>query len=166
MIHQRVNGKLYPVTEAVLHCAAINTGQFDGWTAERVYWEIDAWHKARGFTCFGYHGLIMPDGTYRKGRSFDLRGAHVQHHNTGKLGFLLIERQKITELVRVGERGSLPFTYRKPVFDDWFTQAQAARLRGLLRSVPGLTKVSGHNDYAPRLCPGFKVYTDDWLVAG
>lgn len=152
----------YPVTKAILHCGALNTGQFKGWTPFQVFSEINRWHKERGFASFGYHGLIMPDGEYYAGRPFTQIGAHCVEANRGSLGFLLIESRRITETVVMAD--GLTTRERKPRFDDWYTQAQAARLRGLLASIPGLQKVEGHNDYAPRLCPGFNVQTEDWLL--
>ncbi|WP_010139567.1 hypothetical protein [Oceanicola sp. S124] len=54
----------YPVREAVLHCCAINTGQFDHMTPFQVFTTVNRWHTERGFSNgFGYHALCMPDGT-------------------------------------------------------------------------------------------------------
>lgn len=140
----------HPVREVVLHCAAINTGQFDGMSPRQVFSEINRWHTERGFkNGFGYHGLIMPSGIYYRGRPVDMIGAHVIGHNAGTLGFLLIESRKITH---VGK------------FSDWFTDAQDKVLRGILedlRHSHGIQTVTGHNDHANRLCPGFRVR--DWL---
>lgn len=138
----------YPVTEAVLHCAAINTGQFKGWSPYQIFLEINRWHKQRGFAGFGYHGLITPEGDFYMGRPYTVIGAHCIERNRGSVGFLLIESKKID---RIG------------TFDDWFTPAQRERLQWQLSVIPGLTRVSGHNDYAAKLCPGFKVKTADWL---
>lgn len=141
----------HPVREVVLHCAAINTGQFDGMPPLQVFATINRWHVERGFANgFGYHGLIMPNGTWYRGRPFEMIGAHVQGHNAGTLGFLLIESRKITHLGQ---------------FSDWFTQEQAAALRGLLDGLVqrGVNRISGHNDYAPKLCPGFRVDAADWF---
>lgn len=139
----------YPVREAVLHCAAIRTGQFDGMRPFQVFMIINRWHRERGFKSFGYHGLFMPDGFFYGGRPFDQIGAHVIGHNAGTLGLLLIESRKVE---RIGQ------------FEDWFTEAQRAAVRGFFATrTLGLEKVSGHNDYAPKLCPGFKVKTHDWL---
>lgn len=144
-----------PVTEAVLHCAAIKTGQFAHMRSFQVFATINRWHTERGFANgFGYHGLFMPDGTFYSGRPFDMVGAHVIGHNAGTLGFLLIESWEIKPPA-VGAPPS--------IFRDWFTSEQAFALRAKLKSIDGLTKVSGHNDYAPKLCPGFKVRTADWL---
>lgn len=137
-----------PVREAVLHCAAIKTGQFEGWTPLQVFSTINRWHRERGFEGFGYHGLVMPDGGFFAGRPLNMVGAHVKGHNTGTLGFLLIESRQIT---RTGQ------------FEDWFTEAQRAALKARLASIPGLERVSGHNAYANKLCPGFKVKSGDWL---
>ena len=48
-------------------------------------------------------------------------------------------------------------------FDRWYTTDQRLSVAALLREIDGLSKVSGHNDYAQRLCPGFRVHTKDWL---
>lgn len=138
----------YPVREAVLHCAAVPTGYFNGQSPFQVFATINRWHVERGFASFGYHGLFMPDGTFYSGRPFEQIGAHVIGHNRGTLGFLLIESRKID---RMGQ------------FDDWFTDAQRHALVDKLLSIPGLEKVSGHNHYAPKLCPGFEVQSRDWL---
>jgi N-acetylmuramoyl-L-alanine amidase len=140
--------KLYPVTEAIIHCAAIRTGQFDGYTPFAAFSAVNRWHIERGFNGFGYHGLIMPDGTFYSGRPFSAIGAHCVERNRGSLGFLLIESRQIS---------------RVQDFDDFFTNAQRLSLRRLIESIDGLQKVSGHNDYANKLCPGFKVKSSDWL---
>lgn len=138
-----------PVREVVLHCAAIKTGQFKGMSPFQVFAIVNRWHRERGFkNGFGYHGLVMPNGEWYSGRPFEMIGAHVLGHNTGTLGFLLIESQEVTH---IGE------------FGDWFTDEQRLALRAKLRSLDGIEKVSGHNDYAPKLCPGFHVHTGDWL---
>jgi hypothetical protein len=140
----------YPVDTAVIHCAAIPTGWAIGKTPFQVFAEINRWHRERGFVNgFGYHGLIMPDGSTYPGRPYSMIGAHVIEANRGTLGFLLIESRKVE---RIGE------------FDDWFNPPQRRALLNLLAQIPGLRNVRGHNDYAPRLCPGFKVDPADWLA--
>ena len=137
-----------PVREAVLHCAAIKTGQFSGMTPLEVFTTINRWHIERGYKAFGYHGLFMPDGGFYSGRPFDQIGAHVAGENAGKLGFLLIESRQIT---RMGQ------------FSDWFTDAQRDAVKRMLAAIPGLERVAGHNAYANKLCPGFYVRSADWL---
>ncbi len=142
----------HPVREVILHCAAINTGQFDGMPPLQVFATINRWHTERGFTNgFGYHGLIMPDGVFYRGRPPNMIGAHTLGKNAGTLGFLLIERRKITQVSQ---------------FSDWFTSAQDKVLRALLedlRLTHGIQTVTGHNEHAPKLCPGFHV--SEWLKA-
>lgn len=139
----------YPVKEVILHCAAIRTGQFDGMSPFQVFSIVNRWHVERGFKGFGYHGLIMPDGTFYEGRPFDRIGAHCIERNRGSLGFLLIESRKVEGITR---------------FEDWFTRRQAIGLRAKLSTLDSIERVTGHNDYAAKLCPGFRVQTDDWII--
>ncbi len=140
-----------PVTEVVLHCAALSEDQVESFakmTPMQVRVEIEAWHKQRGFSQIGYHGIFMPDGTFITGRPYEVIGAHVIEKNRGTLGFLMIESKKITKIGK---------------FTDWFTEAQRRAVRMKISDFDGITKVSGHNDYANKLCPGFRVETGDWL---
>lgn len=138
----------YPVREVILHCAAVATGYFKGQSPLQIFTTINRWHRERGFRSFGYHGLITPEGVFYPGRPFDQIGAHVAGHNLGTLGFLLIESREVES---IGD------------FADWFTPEQAQALRAKLATIPGIEKVSGHNDYAAKMCPGFYVKSDDWL---
>lgn len=138
----------YPVREVILHCAAIRAGQFDGYTPFAVFSAVNRWHVQRGFKGFGYHGLFMPDGTFYSGRPYTTIGAHCIERNRGSLGFLLVESAEIKHL---------------GAFSDYFTQWQKQAVNKLIRSLPGITKVSGHNQYAPKLCPGFTVNSQEWL---
>lgn len=138
----------YPVREIILHCAALRTGQFQGFSALRAFSEINRWHMQKGWSGIGYHGLVMPDGEWFACRAYSRVGAHCLERNRGSLGFLLIEQKEITGIYN---------------FDWWFTQQQRETLRRVIRSIHGIERVSGHNDYAQKLCPGFKVQTDDWL---
>lgn len=138
-----------PVREAVLHCAGIRTGQFDGMSPFQVFLTINKWHHERGFkNGFGYHAIIMPDGTWYSGRPLTMVGAHVMGHNTGTWGLLMIESRTIKQL---GEA------------EDYYTPRQIRAVKAWLHAWPQLEKVSGHNDYANKLCPGFKVQSEDWL---
>lgn len=137
-----------PVTRVIMHCAAINTRQFDGLSAFDVFAEINRWHLQRGFAGFGYHLLIMPSGEIFDGRPLHQVGAHCLNNNLGTWGVLLIEGKKIEEIAE---------------FSDYFTEDQRLALRDWLARYPQIVSVAGHNDFAPRLCPGFKVVSDEWL---
>jgi hypothetical protein len=152
VIMQNCDGVKVPVHEVILHCAAIKTGQFDGMNAFQMFAEVNRWHIEAGFkNGFGYHGLITPGGVWYAGRPFAMKGGHckAQGKNNGTLGILLIESRQITHIGR---------------YADWFTQRQRDTLIDLIPSFGAIKRISGHNDYAAKLCPGFNVRSEDWLV--
>lgn len=147
-----------PINEVIIHCSATQPA----WAADKtIQWkrdEIDTWHKDRGFGAtfegqtyhIGYHWLIDRNGNLLAGRPEGLAGAHVAGHNSNSIGVCLI-----------GGHGSSA----KDNFEDHFTPEQATTLRMLLSSLnaryPSIKKVSGHNEYANKACPGFEV--TPWL---
>lgn len=148
IMHQTRAGEV-PVREVVLHCAAIKTGQFARMSPFEVFSTINRWHVERGFKHgFGYHALILGDGSVYPGRPLDMIGAHVLDHNKGTLGLLLVEH---TEIHKIGG------------FHDYFAVQQAIAARAWIKAIPGIERVTGHNDHAAKLCPGFKVESHDWL---
>lgn len=141
------------ITEIIIHCAATKPDFMPGaTTAERIA-EVRRWHvEDNGWSDIGYHYLIDRDGTRRTGRDLDRTGAHVKDHNTGTIGICLF-----------GGHGSAA-TDR---FEEHFTPEQDQALRALLHELQMrfgvLVKVTGHNQYAAKACPGFDVPT--WLAA-
>lgn len=141
----------YPITEIVLHCAAVSGDWHNGKTVTQMRDEIDGWHRKKGWRMIGYHRVFAPNGDMAEGRAFSEIGAHVIDHNRGTLGFLMIESVTITKMGR---------------WEDYFLKGQRERVRSMIRAVRSMTdikKVSGHNDYANKLCPGFKVISGDWM---
>lgn len=136
-----------PVNEAVLHCLAVPTGWYRGKTAADAADIVGKWHKARGFARIGYHFLVMPDGSFADGRPLHDIGAHCIGKNVGTLGIALCERRKIDSVRE---------------FNDYFTEEQAATVRRLLASYE-IAKVTGHNDHAAKLCPGFQVRNNRFI---
>ena len=51
--------------------------------------DIDAWHRARGFDCIGYHYAIRRDGTIEHGRDVRDIGAHANGSNFDSVGVCL-----------------------------------------------------------------------------
>lgn len=133
-----------PVREMVLHCADIPTGLAFRRSASEWVAEVDRWHKNRGFHGIGYHYVITPDGDCAVGRADYKIGAHVLGHNVGTLGVLLLERDSVERLA---------------TFSRYFSAHQWRAVRDLALRY-GIERVTGHNDYANKLCPGFKVPPD------
>jgi len=138
------------ISEIIIHCSATPPDWRAGQPAEAKVAEIRRWHvEERGWSDIGYHYLIDRDGTLVEGRPVERMGAHVRGHNDGTIGVCLL-----------GGHGSSA----TDAFDDHFTPAQARALLKLIRSLEaehGDLAVTGHNDYAAKACPGFKV--DRWL---
>lgn len=142
-----------PINEIIVHCTATRADWWQGKPTIAKVAEIRRWHvQDRGWSDIGYHFLIDRDGTVAKGRDIAKTGAHVQGHNTGTIGVSLF-----------GGHGSA----ETDKFADHFTPAQDAALRKLLadlrKTYPAIAKVTGHNQYAAKACPGFKV--EKWYAA-
>lgn len=136
-----------PIDEIVVHCSATRREWMSEFPLSAQVDEIRRWHVAgNGWSDIGYHFLIGRDGAVLPGRPLDKVGAHVRGHNTGTIGVCLI-----------GGHGSSA----DDAFSDHFTEAQETTLRtliGCLDAVIGKPlKVTGHNDYAAKACPGFRV---------
>ena len=136
----------YPVTEVILHCADTRPDWMNGRPLSEKVAEIRRWHvQQRGWRDIGYHWVIDRDGKVASGRREAEIGAHVEGHNRGTIGICL--------LGGFGASADDPFAKN-------FTAAQAAAAKRLIAEIKGRTvilKVSGHNDYAAKECPGFKV---------
>lgn len=134
------------VRDAIIHCAAVPTGWHVGLSAEAVVDIVRGWHKERGFSDIGYHYVIVPSGDYALGRDLELDGAHTFGYNRATLGIMLLETKRIDHVAS---------------FDSYYTTAQRLSLRRLLDR-HSIVNVFGHNDYASKLCPGFKVDPKEW----
>ena len=142
-------GSHAPVHEIIIHCAATPVGWMEGAPLEAKIAEITAWHKARGFRTIGYHWVIDRDGRILPGRAETEIGAHVEGHNTGTIGISLVGGATSNE---------------NDVFSKNYTVAQEKALRNLIAEIKlrtPITKVSGHNEYSAKACPGFTV--SKWL---
>lgn len=130
-----------PMNEIIVHCSATPEGR------PVTVKEIDAWHRARGWSGIGYHFVIHLDGRVEAGRPIGRIGAHVAGHNTGTIGIVYIGG-----LDRAGDTPKDTRTAKQK-------EALTARLIAL-RDRYGIQKVSGHNEYAPKACPSFDASAD------
>lgn len=136
-----------PLTEIIIHCTATQPNWWSDKTSQEKTEEVRRWHvKDRGWADIGYHFLLDRDGTQTTGRPLEKTGAHVKGHNTGTIGISLF-----------GGHGSSA----GDTFADHFTEDQEASLNALIDKLmaeyPSITKVSGHNQWAAKSCPGFSV---------
>lgn len=74
----------------VIHCSATPNGR------PHTAADIDAWHKARGFTGIGYHKVIYVDGSVHDGRRIEQIGAHASGYNAYSIGICMIGTDKFT----------------------------------------------------------------------
>ena len=104
--------------------------------------EINASHKARGWSCIGYHYVVRKDGTVEQGRPHWTVGAHAYGHNSHTIGIHVCGNFEIGEP----------------------TSEQIESLAMLLANLCtdyGLTidrdHVVGHRELMPTACPGRKL---------
>jgi len=120
--------------------------------AEKVA-EIRRWHVVeRGWSDIGYHYVIDRDGQVYTGRPIERSGALVNREvNLRAVGICLI-----------GGHGA---STADP-FEKNYTPEQDSSLRELIDRLraeyPSIKRVSGHNEYAAKACPGFHVTR--WLA--
>lgn len=148
MIYQ--GSEKYPVKEVILHTSATPGNWHEGKTVHQMRDEIDQWHKQRGWRGIGYHFVVAPNGDVARGRFLSEIGAHVQGRNRGTIGICMIPSRTHDGV---------------KTFDAYFTKAQRKTVLQLVSDLPGIERVTGHNDFAAKECPGFKVRSSDWLGA-
>lgn len=130
-----------PINELIWHCTATPAGR--DFTVD----DIRQWHRARGWTDIGYHYVVYRDGRILPGRPIGQIGAHVEGHNTGTVGC-----SYIGGLSSDGKRAEDTRTPEQRASMLWLTEQLVAK--------HGITKVSGHNQYANKACPSFDVRKD------
>ena len=121
----------------IVHCSASREDR--DYTVEQMLRD----HKARGFRTIGYHYLVYLDGTVVRGRREEEIGAHCLGQNAGSIGVCYVGG--------LDSRGNPK---------DTRTAAQRVALRnlveGLQRRYPHAT-LHGHNEFAAKACPCFKI---------
>jgi N-acetyl-anhydromuramyl-L-alanine amidase AmpD len=140
------------VDEVILHCSATRPLWWHNRSLEDKIAEIRQWHvRDNGWKDIGYHFIIDRDGKIGRGRAETVIGAHVVGRNSGTIGICLM-----------GGHGSSS----RDAFETNFTKEQRWATRWLVQSIASRTpikRVTGHNQYAAKACPGFTVRTEDWV---
>lgn len=130
------------INRIILHCSATVQGaHFDVHTLRT--WHTDPPPQGRGWKDIGYHYVIHLDGSVHQGRPIAEAGAHTKGANHDSVGVCYI--------------GGLDKD-NKP--KDTMTPAQDIAVINLVRAlrlVFGDLKLYGHNDFANKACPCFKV---------
>lgn len=138
------------IDEIIIHCTATHPGWWSSKTAGQKIAEIRKWHiHDRGWKDIGYHFLIDRDGKIGAGRPIENIGAHTVGKNSSTLGISLFGGYDSAST---------------DIFSDNFTAHQEESLRTMIKDLCAkfpINKVSGHNDYAAKACPGFKV--SSWI---
>lgn len=138
-----------PVDEIILHCSATRPAWMGNATLNDQVAEIRRWHvEDNGWADIGYHYLVGRTGKIASGRPLARIGAHTIGRNRGTIGICLI-----------GGHGAAAYD----PFLRHFTKEQDTATRKLVKELMrrfgagGRLKLSGHNDYAAKACPGFFV---------
>jgi N-acetylmuramoyl-L-alanine amidase len=148
--------KGYPIVEVCLHTSATTTTWWKDKTVTQMRDEIRDWHMHPAppktpWKDIGYHAVIAPDGTVAYGRKWSVIGAGVAGHNAGVIHFCMIPIKTIEKM---------------GMFEDFYTEEQRDAVKSLIRGLipqTSISLVSGHNQYAAKLCPGFKVKSAEWM---
>jgi N-acetyl-anhydromuramyl-L-alanine amidase AmpD len=72
-----------PIKRIIIHCSATSPDADIG--AD----EIRQWHKDKGWSDIGYHGVIRRNGALENGRPIEKKGAHAKGYNDDSLGYCL-----------------------------------------------------------------------------
>lgn len=54
--------------------------------------EVRDWHKQKGWSDIGYHGLVCKQGWYWTGRDIKIPGAHAKGYNKNSIGLVWVGR--------------------------------------------------------------------------
>lgn len=127
------------LNEIIIHCSATEEGR--DFTVE----DIRRWHvQGNGWRDIGYHFVIYRDGTIHIGRPLEQAGAHTSGHNAYSIGICYV--------------GGVAADRKTPKDTRTPQQREAlVTLVRILKQAYGISKVSGHREYANKACPSFDV---------
>ena len=130
------------INKIILHCTATPENRMTT-VADIKRYHTAAPPKGRGWKDIGYHYIIYLDGSVHVGRPLAEAGAHTLNHNTDSIGIVYVGG--------IDEAGN-PKDTRTP------QQKQALRnLVTALKHVYPSATVHGHNEFAAKACPSFRV---------
>ncbi len=127
------------INRIIIHCSATPEGR-----------DIDAatikdWHvNGNGWADIGYHYVIKLNGDIEVGRSIDRTGAHVKGHNKDSIGICYIG-------------GADEDMNPKDTMLDCQEEAMRELIFSLRMVWDKQLTLHGHNEYASKACPSFKV---------
>lgn len=135
-----------PLDKIILHCSATREGQHVSVET------IRQWHLKRGWKDIGYHYVIYLDGSVHEGRPLEQVGAHTSGQNTGSIGICYVGG--------VEKDGKTP----KDTLNELQETAMVNLIKALREEYGDMT-LHGHNEFAAKACPSFKVYEKfNWLL--
>lgn len=111
--------------------------------------EVDAMHKALGWSGIGYHAIIRRSGFIELGRPFSVVGAHVKGYNAVSVGVALVGG--------VNRHNEAEDNFTLEQYDTLYLL-----LKVLLLVYPGAT-VLGHRDLSPDSDGDGEVEPHEWL---
>ena len=146
----------YRISEICLHTSATSAAWRPGKTVTQMRAEIRDWHMhpkppKTPWKDIGYHFVVAPDDSIAEGRKMSVIGAGVEGRNRGVIHICMVPLRDVTKISQ---------------FEDWYSPAQFKAVRkliGEIRLKTDVREVTGHNQYANKLCPGFKVDSKAWL---
>lgn len=111
--------------------------------------EIDAMHKAQGWSGIGYHRVIRLDGKREAGRGIDEIGSHVKNYNSRSVG--------VTIVGGLDKSGKPKDTRTKEQKEAMLVEAH-----DLLKRYPD-AKFLGHRDVSPDLDKDGVIESHEWI---
>lgn len=135
------------VSKIILHCTATPEGK------DFTVAQIREWHvKGNGWSDIGYHFVIYRDGSVHKGRPIERSGAHTKGQNANSIGISYV--------------GGITNDGKKTP-KDTRTPEQRVAIVQLVKELKAQfgqnVTVHGHNEFAAKACPSFKVKDDPEL---
>lgn len=124
-------------TRIILHHAASKNCTVD---------QVDIWHKARGWTCIGYHFFVRKDGSIYRGRPEDTIGAHASGNNSDSIGICAEGNFEVETMSEAQKRA-------------------IKELVAYLKKKYNINTVQRHKDVGQTACPG-KNYPFEEIVKG